>query len=335
MNERKNKILTCLAPMAGYTDSIFRRICANFGADMAVSEMISAVALTKNDKKTARLAKIGKGEAPTFLQIFGHEPSVMREAAKILLDGAYDGCDYASAPAGIDINMGCPVKKIVTSGDGSALMRDMDTAAAITSAVSDVCEAHGVPLSVKFRAGWDENSINAPVFAEKMAAEGAKILTVHCRTREQMYAPSANPSIAAEVAERLRGRDVLLFGNGDVDSVASAANYISLGCGGVAIGRAALGNPWLFREIKKTDFSTSADGVTPPITPPTIDEIRSLIVSFVTEVVEFYGEEVGIRESRGRAAHFLRGIRGSAKIRDSLNHAKTLEEFIKILDTIE
>jgi len=324
--EENNKkiIKASLAPMAGFTDTVFRRICARFGAVSAVSEMISAVALTRNDRKTAELARIDEGEAPTFLQIFGHDPKIMAEAAEILLSGSFSGCSYASPPAGIDINMGCPVKKIVTSGDGSSLMRDPELAARITSSVAEVCARHGVPLSVKFRSGWDSSSVIAPEFAVKMADAGADILTVHCRTREQMYAPFANPEIACKTALALGGRGVTLIGNGDVDSVESARTYIDGGCCGVSIGRAALGNPWLFRELLDPDS----------FTPPTIEEIRELIIEFVEDVVKVRGEEAGIRESRGRAAHFLRGMRGCAKMRDDLNHAVTLSEFTKILERL-
>ena len=159
-----------LAPMAGYTDSAFRRIAGEMGADYAVSEMISAVALVMKDEKTASLAKIGEGEPPVVLQIFGHDPDTMAEAAEILLSGRYPGCSYAAPPAGIDINMGCPVKKIVSNGDGSALMLDPDRAARIVSRVKEVCARRSVPLSVKFRMGYD--SLTAPEFARAVADAG-------------------------------------------------------------------------------------------------------------------------------------------------------------------
>lgn len=320
------KIITSLAPMAGYTDSSFRRICASFGASYVVSEMISAMALVMRDKKTASLAKIAPAEAPVVLQIFGHDPAVMAEAAEILLSGSFDGCDYARAPAGIDINMGCPVKKIVSSHDGSSLMRDIPTSSAIVSSVKEVCVKHGVPLSVKFRLGWDEASINCTEFALSMARSGADRITLHCRTREQMYAPSARPEYAREVVNALRenGFSTLVCGNGDIDSPEMAQRYLSLGCDETAIGRGALGNPWLFREITSPETYT----------PPTTDEIIALILSFVEDVVREKGEVVGIRESRGRAAHFLKGMRGSAKVRDALNHCGTYKEFAAVLEIL-
>lgn len=321
-----NTISSSLAPMAGFTDSVFRRICARFGASYCVSEMISAMAMVMNDRKTAELARIDGGEAPVILQIFGHDPAVMARAAGMLLDGTFSGCSYAAPPAGIDINMGCPVKKIVTSGDGSALMKDIDLARRIISSVYGECAKRGVPLSVKFRLGWDSSSIAAPEFAAAAASEGASRITLHTRTREQMYAPSADPSRAADVSGALESaglrKNVILVGNGDIASYADAERYISLGCDEVAIGRAALGNPWLFASL-------SSPG---EFVPPSISEIKALIIEFVTSVAALKGESVGIRESRGRAAHFIKGIRGSAALRDRLNHCVTLNEFCSAVE---
>lgn len=321
LKTKMTKIISSLAPMAGFTDSAFRRICAGFGARCCVSEMISAMAMVMNDRKTAELARIDEGEAPVILQIFGHDPEVMARAAGMLLDGAFKGSHYSSPPAGIDINMGCPVKKIVNSGDGSALMKDIDLARRIVSSVYGECAKRGVPLSVKLRLGWDSSSIAAPEFAVAAAAEGASRVTLHTRTREQMYAPSADPTRVSDVSSALESaglrKNVILVGNGDIESYADAERYISLGCDEVAVGRASLGNPWLFRDL-------SSPG---SFAPPSIGEIKALIIEFVTSVVSLKGESIGIRESRGRAAHFIKGIRGSAALRDKLNHCVTLSEF--------
>ena len=318
-----NKLRISLAPMAGFTDAPFRRICGEFGADYAVSEMISAVALTMNDRKTGELAKITEGEPPVILQIFGHDPKIMAKAAEILLSGNYRGCSYAMPPAGIDINMGCPVKKIVNNGDGCALMLNPPLAAEITKAVKEVCVQYGVPLSVKFRSGWD--SVTAPDFAKIIADAGADKITLHCRTREQMYAPSADPEIARLTAEalgdRLHDGSLTFTGNGDVDSVESANQYLERGCHEVAVGRAALGNPWIFRELHDPEH----------FTPPTLQEIKSLVIRFVGEVVAEKGEQRGVRESRSRAAYFIKGMRGSAALRDQLNRAETYQDFTRIL----
>lgn len=313
--------------MAGYTDVVFRRICSEMGAAYTVSEMISAVAMTYNDRKTADLARIGKGEAPSVLQIFGHDPATMAKAADILLSGNFTGQDYAERPAGIDINMGCPVKKIFSSGDGSALMRDEKLSTEIVERCAEVCEKYKVKLSVKIRLGVDKNSINAPEFARKLAKSGAKKITLHTRTKEQMYSPSADPTRCRDVREAIdrAGKSVILCGNGDIESCTDAKNYIENGCDEVAIGRGALGNPWIFREISDPEH----------FTPPTKDEIIELSVKFVEDVVKLKGEEVGIRESRSRAAYFIRGMRGSASVRDEMNHATDLGEFCRALGKLK
>ena len=319
-------IPSALAPMAGYTDYPMRKIAAMFGASYVVSEMISSVAMCMNDRKTAALAKIGEGEAPVILQLFGHDPSMMAEAARKLLTGEYTGCSYAAPPAGIDINMGCPVKKIVTSGDGSALMRTPDTARSVVAATAEVCAKYGVPLSVKIRAGWDSDHINCAEFAADMAQAGAAKITLHCRTREQMYMPSADPSHAESTAKALKSleKPVVLVGNGDIETRADAEQYLAAGCTEVAVGRAALGNPWIFRELSSPDT----------FVPPTVEEIKALAVSLVEAVVREHGETVGVRESRSRAAYFIKGMRGAARVRERLNHTETLTEFVSILETI-
>lgn len=313
------KIKASLAPMAGYTDSVFRQIAQNLGTAYTVSEMISSLALVHGDTKTAALAEIGENEKNTVLQIFGHDPAAMAEAAEILLSRDFPGCSYKSPPAGIDINMGCPVKKITSSGDGSALMKNPDTAAKITEACAAVCRKYSVPLSVKLRLGWDEKSINAPEFAKLLAESGADKLTLHTRTRELMYAPSARPEFCLKVREAVP-ENVVLVGNGDISSLTDAEKYLSLGCSEVAVGRAALGNPWLFTEL-----STGEKYI------PDTDEVIDLAVEFTHRVVKLKGEYTGVREARGRAAHFIKGMRGSAGVRDKLNHAETEAEFAEIL----
>lgn len=313
--------------MAGYTDAVFRRICSEMGAAYTVSEMISAVAMTYNDRKTADLARIEKGEAPCVLQIFGHDPVKMAKATDILLSGNFTGRDYAERPAGIDVNMGCPVKKIFNTGDGSALMKNAALASEIVERCAEVCEKYKVKLSVKIRLGVDKNSINAPEFAAKLVKSGAKKITLHTRTREQMYSPSADPTRCRDVREAMdrAGMKVTLCGNGDIESYSDAQKYIKNGCDEVAIGRGALGNPWIFREISDPEH----------FTPPTKDEIITLAVKFVEDVVKLKGEDVGIRESRSRAAYFIRGMRGSASVRDELNHASDLGEFCHALGKLK
>ncbi len=317
------KVTASLAPMAGYTDSVFRRLCSSMGAAYTVSEMISAVALTYNDRKTAELARIESADEKCVLQIFGHDPLIMAKAAEILLSGSFTSRYYAAPPLGIDINMGCPVKKIFCSGDGSALMADETRAAEITERCAEVCARHGVPLSVKIRLGTDNEHINAPSFAAAMANAGANKITLHTRTRTQMYSPTATPSYCAAVRQSLdmTGKNTTLCGNGDILSRADALEYLGYGCDEIAVGRGALGNPWIFRELAEGESYT----------PPDVDEIIETSVKLVEDIVALKGEVSGVRESRSRAAYFIKGIRGAAAVRDELNHADSLARFTESL----
>jgi len=311
------RITAALAPMAGFTDSVFRKICGEMGADYTVSEMISSVAMCMKDEKSATLAAIGEGEVPCFLQIFGHDPEMMGKSAEMLLSGSFKGCRYAMPPRGIDINMGCPVKKVTSNGDGSAMMRNIAGAVEAAPRVAEVCDKYGSERSVKMRAGWDSTSINAPELAYALAKAGIRRIVCHCRTKEQLYGPGADPAVIKAVVDAVRDFEgCIVVGNGNIESYEDACRMVEeTGCHEVMIGRAALGNPWLFREFRGKSSEK------------TIEEIIDLACRMVEEVVAEKGEHCGIRESRGRAAHFIRGIPGSAKIRDRLNHALTLSEF--------
>jgi len=321
-----------LAPMAGYTDTVFRQICGSCGCDETVSEMISAAALHYKDEKTAILARIEPDEPPAALQIFGHDPSMMAEAAEILLTGAHLPAEARiafSAPrslVGIDINMGCPVRKISSSGDGSALMQNPSLAGKIMEAVSGICKKYNVRPSAKIRLGWDKKSINAPDFALLLAQSGAAQVTLHCRTRDEMYIPGIHPEYLQKTAENLEKHapHCTLIGNGDITCWEEAERMLSYGCTGLMIGRAALGNPWIFRQLRE-----ASEGL--PVFAPSPDDLRRMAVFMVREIVKREGEYLGIRQSRGRAAHFCKGLPHSAALRDKLNHAQTEEEFISIL----
>lgn len=316
---------TGLAPMAGATDCAMRLLCTKMGADYSVSEMVSAKALCYRDKKTAVLTKIAEGEAPTAIQLFGHEPDVMAEAAVMIAEGAFEGCSYAAHPAAIDVNMGCPVKKIVSSGDGSALMKDPSLAAEIVGKMVRALEKYNMPLTVKIRSGWDKNSINAPEFAKALVGAGAAAITVHARTREQMYAPSADISVIGEVKKAVG--DAVVIGNGDISSAEDAFRMIrETGCDGVMIGRAALGDPWIFSQIKDIK-----NGKEPQY--PTAQDRISVALELVSAIVADKGEEIGVREARGRCAHFIKGLPGSAAVRDGVNRCTTLNEIENILLT--
>lgn len=317
----KNKAF--LAPMAGATDAPMRRLCFSLGADGAVTEMVSAKAICYGDAKTGALSSIAKGEGDVALQLFGHEPEVVAEAACRVAEGKLEGATFDHMPFAIDINMGCPVRKIVTSGDGSALMRDEPLAARIVRKTSEALSKYGIPLTVKIRSGWDKNSINAPHFACAMAEAGASAVTVHARTRDQMYAPSADWNVIKAVKDALG--DVPVIGNGDVKSAGDAARLMEYtGCDGVMIGREALGDPWIFAEIKAWREGKSFD-------PPDRRERVETALRLIRDIIEEKGEFVGVRESRGRAAHFIRGMKGAPAVRDRINHAETYDEIEKIL----
>lgn len=316
---------TVLAPMAGFTDASMRLLCRSLGAEWTVTEMISSAALCYRDKKTAALAYLPLGDAPAAVQLFGHDPDQMRRAAAMIAAGEYEGKEADSLPpAAIDVNMGCPVRKIITAGDGSALMRSPALAGEIVRAAVAGASPYGVPVTVKIRAGWDDTSKNAVEIAKIAVSAGAAAVCVHARTRAQMYAPSADWSIIAAVRDALPPQ-IPVIGNGDVTD---AAGYFRMraetGCDGVAIGRAALGNPWVFAEI-----CAAARGES--FTPPEEAERRRTALSLAEAVVAAQGDGAAARQCRGRIAHFIKGMRGAAELRERLNKAETLEEIREIL----
>lgn len=301
-----------LAPMAGFTDRIYRELCRKWGADYAISEMISAAAVHYGDKKTATLAYLPEGDAPTAIQIFGHSPEFMAEAAGKIVRGEA-GAESAVPPAAIDINMGCPVKKIAGSGDGSALMKSPELCARIVDAVVREIGSLGVPVTVKIRLGFDK--INAPEVARACADAGAAAIYVHGRTREQMYSGEASLDGIARVREAVDPR-IPVIGNGDVASRADAERMMSVtGCDGVMVGRAALSDPWVFRAIADPDF-----------VPPDETVRRETAMYLIEKICESMGEEAGIRAGRCRAGYLIAGIRDAASIRRTINSARTLEE---------
>lgn len=317
------KNIAVLAPMAGATDAPMRRLCFSLGADGAVTEMISAKAVCYGDEKTGTLASITEGEGNVALQLFGHEPEVVAEAATRVAEGELPGASFAHPPVAIDINMGCPVKKIVSSGDGSALMKDPALAARIVRKTADAISKYGLPLTVKIRSGWDAESVNAPYFAALMAESGASAVTVHARTREQMYRPFADRDVIKAVKAELK--DFPVIGNGDVTCADDAFALMEYtGCDGVMIGRAALGDPWIFSAIK-----AAKEGK--PFTPPSKRERIDTALGLIRDMIKEKGEYVGVREARGRAAHFIKGLRGAPGVRDRINRAETYSDIEKIL----
>jgi len=314
---------TVLAPMAGFTDLSMRRLCRSLGAELTVTEMVSAAALCFSDTKTARLARLTADDAPAAVQLFGHDPDGMARAAAMIASGRYAGACSEVRPAMIDINMGCPVRKIVTSGDGSALMRTPALAGEIVRAAVRGAAPFGVPVTVKIRAGWDADAINAVQIAKIAVENGAAAVTVHGRTRAQMYAPSADWSVIAAVRDALPP-EIPVIGNGDI---VTAEDFFAMkretGCDGAAVGRAALGDPWIFGAIRKAAAGEAC-------TPPNEAERRHTALALAEAVIREEGEGA-IRECRGRIAHFLKGTRGAAELRGRVNKAESLSELYEIL----
>lgn len=312
--ETKNNFFgkVMLAPMAGEGDYTFRASCKKFGADYLVSEMISAKAICYNDKKTPLLAKIRAEEIPIALQIFGCEPEFMARAADFLIN---ESIKAGTPCAAIDINMGCPVPKVVKNGEGSALMKNPALAGKVITAVRAACG--NVPVTVKMRLGWDETSINVVEMAKIAEACGAAAVCVHARTREQFYSPGVDISYVKEVKDSI---SIPVIGNGDIFSAADAANmFAQTGCDAVAIARGALGNPYIFSEIK-----SALEGMV--YTPPTPRERIEEALRETQMRIADKGEYAGLRESRMHLAYFTKSLRGSASIRAKLNLIDSFEE---------
>jgi nifR3 family TIM-barrel protein len=256
------------------------------------------------------------------IQLFGSEPDFMREAAMLLETGSYRGAKSECAPAAIDINMGCPVHKVVGNNEGSALMRDPERAAAIVRAVKDAVK---LPVTVKIRAGWDENSKNAPEFAKRMEEAGADLITVHGRTRQQFYAPSSDNRVIAAVK---RAVCIPVVGNGDLFCAEDVRRMREqTECDGVMIARGAMGNPFLFSEIIAMDEGK-------PYTPPTDKERIDTALFHAADMVKRKGERMGLAEARKHMLWYCKGLRGAAAAREALTHAESLEEIRTVLYTL-
>jgi tRNA-dihydrouridine synthase B len=300
-----------LAPLAGVTDAPFRRLCRAQGAAMVCSEMVSGKGLWYGDRKTEQLLRICEDEKPVAFQIFGKEPEILAFAARTLDD---------RENALLDINMGCPVPKIVKNGEGAALLRDPELAGRLVEAAANATRK---PVTVKLRIGWDASSGDAVEMAKTLEAAGAAALTVHGRTREQFYSGKADWNAIRRVKEAV---GIPVIGNGDVRSGADALRMLAeTGCDFVMIARGALGNPWIFREARALYRGESVPA------PPDIGERIDMILRHLDLLIAEKGERVAALEMRKHAAWYLKGVRASAGLRGKLNAAKTAAEFRSLL----
>jgi len=303
-----------LAPMAGVADRACRELCIEFGAAYVVTEMVSSKGLTMHDRKSDTLMVLGETEKPAAVLIFGCDPATMAEAAK---KAAATGC------AAVDINMGCPAPKIAGNGGGSALMKDPDLAARITEAV---VKAIDLPVTVKFRSGWDENSINAVEFAGLQESAGAAAITVHGRTRKQMYAPPVNLDIIKQVKQAVK---IPVIGNGDITDPISAENmYKTTGCDFIMVGRGALGAPWVFTQINEYLKS----GILLP--DPPVEKRMEIMIRHISKLCEYKGDYVGMREARKHSGWYIKGVRGAASLRQEIGSLENMDQLRAIAEKV-
>lgn len=301
-----------LAPMAGYTDSAFRLLCSSCGCDLAYTEMVSAKGLHYLNGRTHALLAIDPAETRVAVQLFGSDAAVMAEQAEVLCDALGERLTL------IDINMGCPANKIVKNGEGSALMQTPEKAADIVAAVA---KRSRVPVTVKFRAGWDAQSVNAPAFAQRMEESGAAAVTVHGRTRMQQYSGTADLAVIAAVKARVH---IPVIGNGDVrDGPSALAMLNETGCDGLMIARGALGNPFVFEQVRAAVAGT-------PYAPPTERQRREMAARHVDMVLERKGEH-GLVELRKHIPYYVAGMRGAARLRTALMGAATAADLRALL----
>lgn len=312
--EIPNKIV--IAPMAGISNSAFRSICKKFGAGLICAEMVSDKALYYDNVKTLSMTQVLEEEHPMSLQIFGHDIESMVYAAKLL--DTQTECDI------IDINMGCPVSKVIKSNAGSALMKDIPHAKALVEAIVSAVEK---PVTVKMRAGWDANSINAVALAKAVEEAGASAICVHGRTRTQMYEGKADYTIIKQVKEAV---SIPVIGNGDVTSVEDLQRMLDeTHCDAVMIGRGVLGNPWLIKQC--ADYLASGK-IQKEFS---FQEKFALAKEHAQKLCALKGEHVGIREMRGHATWYVKGLAMSHHVKDTLAKMQSYEEMVGILDAYE
>lgn len=301
-----------LAPMAGITDLPFRLICKRLGCGFTVSEMVSAKGLLYKNVKTTEMLKIADGERPTAIQLFGSVPEELAEAARMV---------EASGADAIDLNMGCPVPKIVNNGEGSALMNNPRLAHDILAAM---VKAVQIPVTVKFRAGWDDEHRNAVEIARAAESAGVAAVTVHGRTRRQFYEGKADWQIIADVKKAVQ---IPVFGNGDVFSAADGLRMLEqTGCDGIAVGRGADGNPWIFSQLKQ---ALQGDG---QIKEVSLEEKLDLAAEHLRMLIDFKGEYISVKEMRRHISAYLKGMPHAAEFRSRFHKMDTYDQFMELLE---
>lgn len=297
--------ITFLAPMAGIADLAFRELCVQYGAAYTVSEMVSSKGLTMGDKKSAQLLTLGN-DKPAGVQIFGDDPEIMAKAAVKCLD---------FNPDIIDINMGCPAPKIAMNGGGASLMKKPELAYEITKAV---VQAVDIPVTVKIRKGWDEESVNAVEMAELAEKAGASAVAVHGRTRQQMYSGSVDFDIIAQVKKAV---GIPVIANGDIKDEQSAAIMLEkTNADAIMIGRGALGNPWVFSKINAYLDECRV------LPEPSVMQKMAVMLKHIQKIIEYKGEYTAMREARHHAAYYTKGMRGGAKLRAEIGKLERFEQ---------
>lgn len=293
-----------LAPMAGITNSAFRSICKMMGASLVCSEMISDKGLLYENKNTTKLLSFTDMEHPISIQLFGSSAETITKAAEMIKDLDFDI---------LDINMGCPVKKVVNSGAGSALMKDPEQIRAI---IKSLKEKINKPLTIKIRAGWDANSINCVEVVKLAEEEGIDAVTIHPRTRTMLYRGLADRSLIDEIRKQ---SNVFLIGSGDIKTIDDALDYLNRGCDAVMIGRAALGNPWIFKEL-----NAKYQGI--EYVPPTDEEIIDVLLLHAEKLIELNGEKSAMVEMRSHAVWYFKHLKNSKQYRLQLVNINSYQE---------
>ena len=300
-----------LAPMAGVSNRAYRELCVRFGAAYCVSEMVSSKALSFNSKKSEELMEISDLERPCGIQIFGDDPKCMADAAKHALE---------NKPDIIDINMGCPAPKISSNGSGSALMKNPRLCGEIVKAVTAVTD---IPVTVKIRKGWDDDSVNAVEVAKICESAGAAAITVHGRTRQQYYKPPVDYDIIRAVRESV---SVPVIANGDIDSAERAKEVMDItGCDLVMIGRATLGNPWIFSQI-----NAYLENPNVKIHTPDLEERLGVMIEHIGKMVEYKGEHMAMLQARKLVVGYFKGMKGAAALRNEAGKIKTLDDLYEL-----